>query len=267
MLNIFFIILISIISSINIFGNQDSFLKRKFLEKFEKSYKVERLEQCMPYIKKYWDREDLRLELTDIELTKYANDYLKSVNIKNREALILVAQDNDPIFAITRGALVIDCIDKLIIILQRDFVKNYSRKIQQACVMHELSHFINNEVPYRYSIVKLYQKINLLIPGLLSLMSLVACEKKFPSLILKTGGIFISSFIIQGIIFNLVFSKQSRNNELKADKLAALNCGQKDSLDMLDALYELIGGEAGRSFIYNLFASHPPISERKKAIL
>lgn len=236
-----------------------SFFTKWLLNKFEKSYKSIYLEEVMPIRKKYFEREDVRLELSDVELTEYANNYLKSIGVENQEVLVLVANDNDPIFLTFRGALIYNLVDKLIILLQPDFIKNYSREIVKPLIMHEIGHFINHDNFVRYSIPRLYLSYQYVLPAIIFLiLCLMVFQYGFN---VSLPLLSITFFLVQNIIFKFLFASFCRNNELKADKFAAEKCGKEQTIEMLSALKDLVGLEQS-----GLLSSHPLISERKDAI-
>jgi Zn-dependent protease with chaperone function len=213
----------------------------------------------MPIRKKYLDRDDLLLELSDVELTEYANNYLKSIGVENQEVLVLVANDHDPVFSFARGAMIYNLVDKLVILLQRDFIKNYSREIVKPLIMHEIGHFINHDNFVRFTIPRLFIACQYVFPAIIFLiLCLMVFQYGFNILLPLLS---ITFFVVQNLIFNFLYARFCRKNEFLADQFAAKQCGKEETILMLSALKDLVGLEQA-----GLFTIHPLISERKNAI-
>lgn len=259
--------------------------KKYFLKKFDRDYSSSQREQLMPIVKKYIDRVDLREELEDEGLSKYANDLLERHGVSNKKAVVIVAQDNDPVFTLARGALVYDLIQDFLIILQRDFVKNYSADAVKALICHEVGHVVENHQPLRvylaYNILKLnWMGILFAFFAALQIAGLTSFWSFFPfelwrvatsgdwSLMGKWFLAFYVPVLLVPHISNLLIFYWYQNQEFECDAFAVRELGKQPVVDLVKALRELAPAAVGFwSVLRNrFFAVHPSYSRRLDAI-
>lgn len=239
--------------------------KRKFLVYFDENLSKELRNLSMPFAKKYIDRADLREELDDVEISNYANDLLKKYGVKNKKVLVVIAQDNDPVFVCAKGAAVVDLVSQYLIIIQRDFVKNYSRDIVKAVVCHEVGHVVQNDILLRYAVNSFATVYQLSLLFLVVVFLLFYIPRRW-WLIFK---ISFASWIVIVLLYGVFFAQWSQSHEFRADSFAVKECGLEKSLEMLNALSEVAPEQPGffiNVFTTRLFGGHPSLRRRIAAM-
>jgi len=204
-------------------GFQNLVLSR-FNNKHQDTYRAHGL----PFIKKYLDRQAVREELEDKELTLYANQLAQKSGIKSKEFVVLMATEEDPNVA-GKAVMAIDCVDTMLIMFEKVFVENNSREVLQSLVALNVGRCVNNDLLARVTVlsdVLWYQ--GFIFSGVTLLVNTFAP--------LWWIGVIVGA-MLSGHLFNFVYAQWVQGQDLAIDAFVAENCGGKDAaLEMLNAI-------------------------------
>lgn len=273
-----------------------SVLEKWALARFEKcGYAQEIKKFNMPIVKKYIDRPDYLEKGINKELTEFTNNLVKTHSQDDVEVFVLVAEEHDNIFmdnGNAKGAIIFNCIDKLVIIFEKVFFDNYSKDVMKAVLAHEVGHAVYKDMQLRYVYKVGFSKISppvvwglgglFLLTKIYGLRNTALSNPRTAKQVFKYSGqvlkylgysfgvVGVSSFTL-GIGWFLTFSKICRDQEFRADRFAMHVCGESAVLAMIQALSEIAPACPHEGVILPLFRSHPDyatrIAEIKKAAM
>jgi len=229
-------------------------LAPKYVESFKKI--------TFPQIQKYLKRKDFLEKLQDQELTDYANQIAKDCGVIDKDIFVLVTTENDPIFSYLKGLCVFDCVSQVIILVQRDFIENYSKGSVKAAICHEVGHIVSGDNLVRYCLSYDNFYYWFVVLGLFVFML------TFVSSWIWAVCAGVASLSIAYYAWMILFAYFAQGHEFKADSFSVIYCGKETSLQMLDDLAEIVGGKLGHnnSWWGGFFATHPSYQRRVAAV-